>query len=250
METTNNQQNIISDNRGIGGVQGSDIRFRAVSRSINDGNVQDKPKDKKKRHCCIKELFFNYWFLWGIIIILLGTIVFCLIPKIDITNNYVSVIFGFVGILATFIVVSNYAQVKEIERGFDRKIKQIKIREHKNKIDHQKRINSIYQELSDTYRGFLWFFEMYRHYSMVLRCELIALDYSIEGNDISHANDMANRLIDRITTQNPPIINKELPFTNEDTQFYSTVINSKNFSKLKNIAELRKCIIRLTSENA
>jgi len=37
-----------------------------------------------------------------------------------------SIILIFVGILATFIVVSNYIQVKEIERKFDREIKEIK----------------------------------------------------------------------------------------------------------------------------
>ena len=59
---------------------------------------------------CFKE----NWFLLGIITILLGSILFCLMPKMDITNNYIGVILGFVGVLATFIVVGNYAQVQQI----------------------------------------------------------------------------------------------------------------------------------------
>jgi hypothetical protein len=60
--------------------------------------------------------FFQKPFLWIILFILLGTILFFLIPIIQ--ENYVGGILAFVGILATFIVVSNYMQVQDIKKDF------------------------------------------------------------------------------------------------------------------------------------
>lgn len=63
-----------------------------------------------------------------------------------------SIIFTFVGIAATFIVVSNYAQVKDIERKFDEKTTEInqyisgyesKINDIGKKIIHNKCIHKI-----------------------------------------------------------------------------------------------------------
>jgi hypothetical protein len=82
--------------------------------------------EKCKIPNCIKKFLCNHWFWIGIIIILLGTILFCLVPRIDINENYAGIVLGFVGILATFIVVSNYAQVKDIENKFETKIKDLK----------------------------------------------------------------------------------------------------------------------------
>jgi len=39
----------------------------------------------------------------------------------------VSIVLAFVGILATFIVVSNYSQVKNIESNFDKKVKNLEL---------------------------------------------------------------------------------------------------------------------------
>jgi len=69
----------------------------------------------------------SHWFLVGVIIILLGTIVACLIPTVK--YNDFAVILGFVGVLATFVVISNYAQVWEVKRE-NKKLK--------NEIEHNK----------------------------------------------------------------------------------------------------------------
>jgi hypothetical protein len=109
-----------------------------------------KLKKKEKCRCCTKGLLFNHWFLWGIIIILLGTIIFCLIPEMDITDNYASVVLGFVGILATFIVISNYAQVKEVKDESSAQITSIKDNLEK---EYKKRItelnNSVDEKIED-----------------------------------------------------------------------------------------------------
>lgn len=61
----------------------------------------------------------NNYFAWGVVIILiLGIILFNSIPVISNPND-ISLVLSFVGILATFIVVGNYLQVKEVEKKFD-----------------------------------------------------------------------------------------------------------------------------------
>ena len=46
---------------------------------------------------------------------MLGAILFASLPCMQIDNNYVGLILAFVGIIATFVVVSNYSQIKDIE---------------------------------------------------------------------------------------------------------------------------------------
>jgi hypothetical protein len=79
----------------------------------------------KEKENCICEFLKSHWFLYGIIIILLGVIVFNQFYQITGANN-VTYILSFVGILATFIVISNYAQVQEIKRNCDSKVEEIK----------------------------------------------------------------------------------------------------------------------------
>jgi len=51
-------------------------------------------------------------------------------PENDTANT--AIILAFVGILATFVVVSNYAQLKDIENKFDKKIKEVQSKIDKN----------------------------------------------------------------------------------------------------------------------
>lgn len=69
------------------------------------------------------------WFLLGIIIILLGVIIFCLIPRIDTTDNYVGLVLAFIGVLATFIVVGNYVQIQDVKKEFERRTYKIELLE-------------------------------------------------------------------------------------------------------------------------
>ncbi|MDR2066144.1 MAG: hypothetical protein LBP85_10620 [Prevotellaceae bacterium] len=57
-------------------------------------------------------------FLWGIVIILLGAIFFSQIEYFKIRDNHVGLVLGFIGVLATFVVVGNYVQVKEVKNDF------------------------------------------------------------------------------------------------------------------------------------
>jgi hypothetical protein len=91
------------------------LKFQIVE--FQESNKKLKEKINKLLKNKRKNFFHDNWFLWGIIIIILGAILFSLVPVIQ--ENYVGGILAFVGILATFIVVSNYMQVKEIEKKFD-----------------------------------------------------------------------------------------------------------------------------------
>jgi hypothetical protein len=93
----------------------------------------------------IIKLLKNYYFIAGVIIILIGAILFCLIPRVDMHENYASILLSFVGILATFIVIGNYAQVKDIESKFDRKMVELN-----NKITDQNRIKKELDEIKDS----------------------------------------------------------------------------------------------------
>jgi len=77
-------------------------------------------EDEKNMKCIYSIL--NKYFIQGLAIIILGFIFACLFPIIKIEGNEVSIVLGFVGVIATFIVVSNYAQVKDIEKKFNDKI--------------------------------------------------------------------------------------------------------------------------------
>ncbi|MDR2407952.1 MAG: hypothetical protein LBE13_07565 [Bacteroidales bacterium] len=95
-----------------------------------------KKEDGKKSPQNIKDKFYkilSQYFLLGLIIILLGFIFASKFEYFEYKENYVGLILAFVGILATFIVVSNYAQVKEAKDEFSTKVK-----EAEKKFDEKK----------------------------------------------------------------------------------------------------------------
>ncbi|MDR3226281.1 MAG: hypothetical protein LBT56_01235 [Prevotellaceae bacterium] len=71
---------------------------------------------------------------------MLGFVFACFIPVIAVNNNYIGIILAFVGILATFVVVSNYAQVRDIENKTKEQINELKI-EIDDKIEDLLQLN-------------------------------------------------------------------------------------------------------------
>lgn len=71
-------------------------------------------KDKIKKSFCsnIRNIIGNYW-LFGILIVLLGASIVVNISDIVVSSQ--SIVITFIGILATFVVVGNYAQMKSAE---------------------------------------------------------------------------------------------------------------------------------------
>jgi uncharacterized membrane protein (DUF485 family) len=72
----------------------------------------------------LKQINSN-WFIVFIVIILIGFDIFIHIPIVDIQSNYFGAMLGFVGVLAAFIVVSNYAHAEKLEEKFERQAKEI-----------------------------------------------------------------------------------------------------------------------------
>jgi len=71
----------------------------------------------------IKSFCGNYWLL-GLVLVLFTIDIAIKISSSIITNE--SIVIIFIGILATFVVISNYAQTKAIKDDLENKIKEIK----------------------------------------------------------------------------------------------------------------------------
>jgi len=84
----------------------------------------------------------NFW-IFGISILLLGTSLFLNISASVITNE--SIVLVFVGILATFIVVGNFAQVSEIKNSTDKQIRNLESKTQ-SKIDE---LNTLFNEINE-----------------------------------------------------------------------------------------------------
>lgn len=84
----------------------------------------------------------NFW-LFGISLILLGASLFLNISNTIITNE--SIVLVFVGILATFIVVGNFAQVTEIRNNTNSQIVDLELKTQK-KIDE---LNNLYAKITE-----------------------------------------------------------------------------------------------------
>jgi len=82
--------------------------------------------------------------LFGISLILLGASLFLNVSHTVITNE--SIVLVFVGIIATFIVVGNYAQVTEIRNNTHSQIKDLELNT-KYKIDE---LNKLYDKMTET----------------------------------------------------------------------------------------------------
>jgi hypothetical protein len=124
----------INNKDDIGGFEGRIKRLEETQQEFSSFNNRAK-KPKEGGKICIKRILHYIkrivpqW-CWILLLILLCSIVFIWAMLIfrdkygfEIHNSHVSIILAFVGIAATFVVVSNYAQVKYIESKFDERVK-------------------------------------------------------------------------------------------------------------------------------
>ena len=88
----------------------------------------------------------NNFLLFGISIILLGASLFLNISHTVITNE--SIVLVFVGILATFIVVGNYAQVTEIRNNTNSQINELESK-IQQKLDELNELNTVMTKTSN-----------------------------------------------------------------------------------------------------
>ena len=166
----------------------------AVETEITESNkkVLDKAESLKKYLRGERSLISRVetwlktnWIIIGIIGVF-GFAIFAYVRNdIAITDN--SLIISFIGILATFIVVSNYMQVKETEREFERKSNKIKedclneinkLSKRNTSIDRLDLINELYFSINEAQ-----FYYILKEYTKSYVNYLHALDYLYEINN-------------------------------------------------------------------
>jgi uncharacterized membrane protein (DUF485 family) len=139
-----------------------------IDKTINElkDEITDLKKKQTKKDCRLKfwiKQTNGNWFIVGIIILLIGFDIFIHIPIVDIQSSYFGAIMGFVGILATFIVVGNYAQVKDIKDEFKTKVDEFKTKMKESEIkieeiekESNKVINEKIKDYSHTVTGSMY----------------------------------------------------------------------------------------------
>ena len=143
----------IQNNNGIAGIQGGNNEINQqnsnINGIINDNKEVEKLKGeiKKLKGKINKVRVKEYSYIVLLLCILFCTAAFFFLAvwlknKYDFGISEDSIVLTFVGIAATFIVVSNYAQVNTVEKRFeekitefDRKITELKI-ELLNKVEY------------------------------------------------------------------------------------------------------------------
>ena len=78
--------------------------------------MNEKMGIEEKIKLWVTKFVSNYW-LFGILIFMIGIDISCHFSRCAVSHE--SIVLTFIGILATFIVVGNYAQVKDLERKLD-----------------------------------------------------------------------------------------------------------------------------------
>jgi hypothetical protein len=138
---------------------------------------------------------FKYWLIL-IIIVLLGIDICFHISPCTITDT--SIVLTFIGILATFVVISNYAQVLSIEKKFNDEVKQIKLENKTNLEAMQKEKYKleglIYMQKADSIKTM---FNMRLHYY------IIALKWFKKYDFDSQEYKDCRALVLALVTENP-----------------------------------------------
>lgn len=85
-----------------------------------DGNMENEKIKKLEKRIKVLEKAYKKknnknGMLWGIVIILFVVLICTQIEYFQVDDNHVGLVLAFVGILATFVVISNYSQLKTME---------------------------------------------------------------------------------------------------------------------------------------
>jgi len=193
----------------------------------------------------------NYW-LTGIALIMFAISICINFTKIEDSNS--GLIFGFVGILATFIVVGNYAQVMTIRSEFDEKIKESETKYN----DAINKLNSSIVELQSSQietntkltesKGIFYYnlgLALYsdEKYPSALNAYFNALEFFINSNstsyfDINSLEIEELQIFDKISIEDYNSINgddtiNKLKRISNNTIFHKEICNIENFFKKK-----------------
>ena len=103
--------------------------------------MNDKEKKEEIKSRSMKKSNYGTILLLCAIVVILLAILCAHLKQIDWESDHITLILSFVGILATFVVVSNYVQVNEVERKFSNTEQKInsEINKLSNKINENAR---------------------------------------------------------------------------------------------------------------
>ncbi|GHU86795.1 hypothetical protein FACS1894153_4350 [Bacteroidia bacterium] len=108
-------------------------------------------QNNNKSKCWVKELICNHWFIVGILIVLIVIDICIHISEIVVVKE--SIVLTFIGILATFVVISNYAQLKDIK--YETKSEISKLNSRLKELENYTGGTSLYQFRMDIYKKFI-----------------------------------------------------------------------------------------------
>ena len=203
-----------------------------VEKKISELEKKTRKKERKKPKCCfwkrIKSFICSYWFLTGVIIVLLGAILFCHIYKITNSNN-TTIVLAFVGILATFVVISNYAQTKEVKDD---------VKEQNKKIEYL--LNDIEKKYAKIFADIYY---LIAHNHNVIRFRfwhyyILSLKYLKESDDIKKCNIEINKMIVLFA-------NLKHVYNSEKTQLIKDIYSINKNNEIENFNKLEELILNL-----
>jgi hypothetical protein len=159
-----------------------------------------QPSWLKRKWSIIKKekRVFGYW----LIVVLLGTNICCHIGYNCVIKD-INIVFAIIGVIATFIVVSNYAQVREIKKEFD-----AERRDSKN--EYEKQLRKINENnliaVSGTYevhKRLFWSTSSTNEIAYdYIRIALIAIMYYVALQEHEQGDMVARALMDDIDMRN------------------------------------------------
>jgi hypothetical protein len=123
--------------------------------------------------------------LWILIASIVGAIIFILAMfffqkwfGFEVSyENSATIVLAFVGIAATFVVVSNYAQVKEVKDEFEKKTKEIKVELENDTKKNEDRMTNIIDGINSLLNGLKCYYEGEQSYETAVSHYICALEY-------------------------------------------------------------------------
>jgi NADH:ubiquinone oxidoreductase subunit 3 (subunit A) len=190
------------------------------------------PKNRNNWFC---RLFKNHWFLIVILIVLLAVDICLKISPNVITKE--SIVLTFVGILATFVVVGNYFQVKEIEKKFDDKTNGLdsKINSNINVLKRKIELESIdaYESL---YANLAYSSMKFKDYKTAFSSNICLIDYGLKKGNNIHVRLKIIREIIKIIEES----DYNYSISSSDEILYLSILNTINNIDIMDVTEFIK----------
>jgi hypothetical protein len=182
-----------------------------VSAKISSPEKEAPTNKKAEEPFCLKKKWnalkknkkvFGYW----LIVVLLGVDICCHISYNCVIEN-INYIFAVIGVIATFIVVSNYAQVKEIRGEVDGKMDEVDEKMGEIETTLNDKINQMGNLMNPmAFMSMAVVFTKTKHYQESFNCSLSALEGLEDAEEMKEISrscvDIVSNIIQKIQREN------------------------------------------------